>query len=163
MFKLPSQLGNLANLCCGQAHKKKSPHPAPSPLFCNIRVQKLGSIVCAKTRKCQQQLCWCYSNESWVLACTLFLDQICFLSQTALSQPSQHGTEGLDKGVSTNSRVMLSNCVRRWMHQGGGGLTLRRGKSHIDDFGLATNLSLFFLRRFCILCCVLQKSVFFWR
>jgi hypothetical protein len=39
---------------------------------------------------------------------------------------------------------MLSNCVRRWMHQGGGGLTLRRGKSHIGNFSLATNLSLFF-------------------
>jgi hypothetical protein len=56
----------------------------------------------------------------------------------------------------------LSNCVCRWMHQGGGGFTSRRGKSHIGDFGLATNLSLFFLRRLCILCCVQQKSFFFW-
>jgi hypothetical protein len=42
------------------------------------------------------------------------------------------------------------------MHQGGGGLTSRSGKSQIGNFGLATNLSLFFLRRFCILCCVPQ-------
>jgi hypothetical protein len=83
-----------------------------------------------------------------------------FLSQTALPQPSQQGKEGLDKGISMDSIATLSNHVRHWMHQGGGGLTLRRGKSHIGNFGLATNLCLFFLRRFCILCCVPQKSFF---
>ncbi len=40
----------------------------------------------------------------------------------------------------------------------GGGLTLRRGKNHTGNFGLATNLSLFFLERFCILCCVPPKK-----
>jgi hypothetical protein len=94
------------------------------------------------------------------LVCTIFLSWIGFLSKTALSQPSQLGKEGLDEGVSTNSRVTLSNCVRCWMHWGGSGLTSRRGMSHIGNFGLATNLSLFFLRRFCILCCVPQKPFF---
>jgi hypothetical protein len=79
-----------------------------------------------------------------MLVSTLLLSPMGFLSQNALSQPSQQGKEGLDEGASTNSRVMLSNCVRRWMHQGGGGLTSRRGKSNIDDFCLAINLSLFF-------------------
>ena len=48
-----------------------------------------------------------------------------------------------------------------WMGRGGGGPTLGRGKSHIGNFGLATNLSLFFLGHLCILCCVPQKSSFF--
>jgi hypothetical protein len=43
---------------------------------------------------------------------------------------------------------------------GGGGLTSRRGKSHICHFSLATNLILFFLRCFCILC-VSHKKCFF--
>ncbi len=34
--------------------------------------------------------------------------------------------------------------VRCWMHQGGGGLSSRRRKSPIGNFGLATNFSLFF-------------------
>ncbi len=42
---------------------------------------------------------------------------------------------------------------------GGGGLAYRRGKSHIGDFGLATNLIWFFLGRFCILCCVPPKKI----
>jgi hypothetical protein len=42
----------------------------------------------------------------------------------------------------------------RWSH-------LKKGKSHIGNFGVATNLSLFFLKCFCILCCVSQKISFF--
>jgi hypothetical protein len=82
------------------------------------------------------------------LVCTIFLSLISFLSKTASSQPSQQGKEDPDEGVSTNFRAMLSNCVCQWMYRGGGGLTSRRGKSHIGNFGLATNLSLFFLRCF---------------
>ncbi len=139
-----------------------SPSPCLPPLFCNICVQKLGSIVCAKTRKRQQQLCWCYNNELLVLVCTQFLCRIGFLSKTTLSQPSQQGKEGLDKDISTNSRARLSNCVCHWMHQGGGRLILQKRKGHIGSFGLATNLRLFFLRRFCILC-VSHKISFFWQ
>ncbi len=47
-----------------------SPLPCLPPLFCNIRVQKFGSIVCAKTRKCQQQLYWCFNNKLLILVCT---------------------------------------------------------------------------------------------
>jgi hypothetical protein len=60
-------------------------------------------------------------------------------------------------------------CVQRDAKQwcmpldwlGGGGLISRRGKSHIGNFGLAMNLSLFFLGRFCILCCV-PHFIFWW-
>ncbi len=131
--------------------------PLLPPLFCNICVQKLGSIVHAKTRKHQQKLCWCYKNELLVIVLTWFLGRIGFLSRTASSQPSQQGKEGLDKGVSTDSKARLSNCVHCWMHQGERGLTSRRGKSHIGNFGLAQNLSLFFLGRLWILCCVPQN------
>ncbi len=134
--------------------------PRLPPLFWNICEQKLGSIVHAETRKRQQQLCWCYKNKSLVLMFTLFFCWIGFLSQTALSQPSQQGKESLDKGICTDSRVTHSNYVRHWMHQGEGGLTLRRGKSRIGNFGLAANLSLLFLGSFCILCCVPQKLFF---
>ncbi len=34
-------------------------------------------------------------------------------------------------------------------------------RTTLANFGLATNLSLFFLGHFCILCCVPQESVFF--
>jgi hypothetical protein len=34
-------------------------------------------------------------------------------SQTALSQPSQQGKEGLNEGICTNSSVTLSNHVHR--------------------------------------------------
>ncbi len=44
-----------------------SPLPHLPPLFCNIHVQKSGSIVCAETRKRQPQLCWSYNNKSLVL------------------------------------------------------------------------------------------------
>ena len=81
-----------------------------------------------------------YKNESFVLMCTLFLGRIGFLSKTALSQPSQQGKEGLDKNVFTNSSMMLRNCICHGMGLVGDGLTLRRGKIHIGDLGLATNL-----------------------
>jgi hypothetical protein len=44
---------------------------------------------------------------------------------------------------------------------GGGILTFRWGKSHNGDFGLATNLTLFFLGHLYILSSVPQPSVFF--
>jgi hypothetical protein len=69
--------------------------------------------------------------------------------------------EDLDKGIYTISSVMLSNRVHHWIGLGGGGLTSRRGKSHIGNFGLATNLSLFILGCFCILCCVPHNSFYF--
>ncbi len=133
------------------------------PLFCNIYAQNLGLIDCAKTTKRQQQLCWCYKNKLLVLVWTLFLGWIGFLSKTALSQPSQQGNTCLDKGVSTISRARLSNCVRHWMHQGGGGLALRKGTSHIGDFGLATNLSLFFSEMLLYFVLCLTKMIFFWQ
>jgi hypothetical protein len=53
----------------------------------------------------------CTMNNSRVF---FSLGQIGFLSKTALSQPSQQGKEGLDKGDCTDSSVMPNNCVRRW-------------------------------------------------
>ena len=79
-----------------------------------------------------------------------------YCKTAALPQPTQQGKEGLDKGVWTNSRVGLSNCVQL----DGVASPWEGGKSHISDFGLATNLSLFFLGHYCILCCVPQKSFF---
>ncbi len=97
---------------------------------------------------------------SLVLVRTWFLGQICFLSKTASSQPSQQGKDGLDKGISTNSRATLSICVHRWMHQGRGGVTLRREKGHNGDFGLATNLSCFFWD-ISVFCVVFHKNLLF--
>ena len=141
--------GTLANLsyvsACKPAHEPSKPllwasawqispsHHFPL-LFCNIWVRKLGSFVSAETRKHQQQLHWYYINELLVLVCILFLSRISFLSQTTSSQPSPKGKAGLDKGICTDSRGMLSNCVCHWMGQGGGGLDSRRGKSHIGKF-----------------------------
>jgi hypothetical protein len=51
-------------------------------------------------------------NESFVLMCTLFLGQIGYLSQTALSQPSQQGKEDLDKDICSNFGMMPSNRLR---------------------------------------------------
>ncbi len=48
------------------------------------------------------------------LVCTFLLGQISFLSNTALSQPSQQGKEGLDKGNCTDSSVTPNNCVCHW-------------------------------------------------
>ena len=101
-------------------------------------------------------------NESFVLVCTLFFGWIGFLSQTALSQPSQHKQEGLEEGVCTNSDVTPSNRV----HVGWVGVEMTspwEGERATGNFGLATNLSLLFLGRLCILCCVPQKSGFFWQ
>jgi hypothetical protein len=94
------------------------------------------------------------------LVSTIFLSGIGFLSKTPSPQPSQQGKEGLEEGISNNSRATLSNCVHHWMHLGGGGLTSRRGKSQIGNFGLVTKLSLLFLRRFCFFCCIPQKPFF---
>jgi hypothetical protein len=80
-----------------------------------------------------------------------------FQAKTALSKHYQEGKEGLVEGISANSRATLSNPIRCWMHHSGGGITSKRGKSHIGNFGLATNLSLLFLGNFCFLCCVQQK------
>ncbi len=54
-------------------------------------------------------------KKSFVLVRTLFLGQIGFLSQTALSRPSQQGKEGWDEGICANSSMTLSNRVLCWV------------------------------------------------
>ena len=101
-------------------------------------------------------------SDLFVLVCTFFLGRIGLLSKTASSQPSQQGKEGLDGGVCTNSSMTLRNCAHHWIGLGGGGLNLRmrRGMSHIGDFDLTTNFSLFFLGLSCILCWTPQNLFF---
>ena len=100
-------------------------------------------------------------NESFVLVCTLFFGWIGFLSQTALSQPSQHKQEGLEEGVCTNSDVTPSNRV----HVGWVGVEMTspwEGERATGNFGLATNLSLLFFWDISVFCVVSQKNqVFF--
>ena len=94
-------------------------------------------------------------NELFMLVCTLFLGRIGFLIQNTFSQTSQQGKEGLEKGICTNSGVVPSKCV----HVGWVGVEVaspqEEERATLAIFGLATNLSLFFLECFCILCCVL--------
>ncbi len=64
--------------------------------------------------------------------------------QLPLSLSSQQGKDDLDKGNWTDFSVTPNKLCMPLNRLGGGGFTSRRGKNHIGNFGLATNLNLFF-------------------
>ncbi len=87
-----------------------------------------------------------------MLVCTRFIGQIGFLRETASSRPSQQGKKGRDEGVCSDS-LTLSNRVRRWMGPVEVSSLLDGERATMANFGLATNLTLFFLGRLDISSC----------
>ncbi len=103
----------------------------------------------------------CQLNAQWT-TCVYFFSSSGWLFEQNRFVP----TFPTRKGRSGQRQLYWFQCDAKqsctpldWL--GGGGHTSRRGKNHIGNFGLATNLSLFFLGRFCILCCVPQKKHLF--
>ncbi len=72
--------------------------------------------------------------------------------------PSQHGKKGRDEGVSMYRFMRDAERSCTPLDGFGGILTFRWGKSHNGDFGLATNLTLFFLGRLYIISRVVSHN-----
>jgi hypothetical protein len=160
-FSLQASLQTLPTFAVGRGRTTNKPFALPPPpCFATFVSPELGQLFVQRQESANNSHVGHTITSCWYLCVLAFLAGSTLKAKTASYQPSQQGKEGLDKGVSTNSRVMLSNCVCHWMHQGGGGVTLRKGKSHIGDFVLVTNLSMFFLGHF-YFCVVSHKNLCF--
>ncbi len=79
-----------------------------------------------------------------MLVRTQFLSQIGFLRETASSRPSQQEKKGQDEGICMDFCVMMSNSVHHWMGPVEVSSLLDGEIATMANFGLATNLTLFF-------------------